>query len=467
MSQQMRRRELIRIVGAGAGALTLAQEVKAENETSEFDITTINGQIAVEDEILPVQGEVPPNLDTAVIVIGNDGFVEFHRPSNDKFSTKLSTTSLSTGTAITHLISSAEDGVLGDGQNPRLIGANSTDSLFAFIAGLDDNLSQNEVNRKIIEQTINDTGSDDFAISETFRITSALTVITEVIPETRDVSESSGVGEISVGERVVVTGRTNRLPDRNSISVSLIDPSSDEVLAEQQTEQWDTDGEWQTDIRVPNATNAGRYALRVSDGDSRDTTELSVVASRSGLTSTPAATPIPTQKSTPTPTLTPTPTAMTGTPTSQPGGQIGGLATLAALGFISVGGVGVWWWSQNAGADDTESEIDETLPDIPDGTGGESGDGEETLMSSPSPSEPESDPDPSSHSESDSESFDQKSSSSTGGQVSSDSDTDRNTQTSHQARGHNHLQTLKRILTSTESETTQGETGREEEQTKD
>ena len=295
------------------------------------NFTTYNGQIAVEDNAVDVQGSAvgKSQQGVAVVFVGSRGGTSTHEISVDSdgsFSEDdLSLSSpddISEGTVSAHIISSGRDNVFGDNaaSNVNDLFEDSDTNVGDFAVN---NLSgtADQVNSKIVANTVDDTGSDDLIITETFRKADGLTTLESV------------TSPVETNGTIEVEGQTNNQPDDNTIVVELLN-EDDEVFASTSTDQWGTDGVYSLELELEDV-EPGEYTVEADDGDNTDRVPVEVVEQ---VQETPEPTPEPTATEEPTPTATPEPTATpTSTPTGTPGfGIVVALIALVAAALLAV-----------------------------------------------------------------------------------------------------------------------------------
>ena len=269
----------------------------------------INGQIADQDRLVDVNGTAPGQQDIWAVFIGERGNTYSTQVSvgDGTFDEdEIDVNNLQQGAATAHFLSVGRDGNWGDNT-----GTDSDDD--PLQAPVTTNLggSGEQVRERVLDNTVEASGSDDLIVTQRFRLTEALTSIEDTYPEgTQDAST------IESGETLVVDGLTNRYPADNSITVELLN-QDEESLALTSADTWDESGQWSVNIDTSDI-DPGNYTAEADDGISTDRVSVSIVAERM----TPTATPTPEPE-------TETPEPETDTPTE--GGDGPGFGVVVAV----------------------------------------------------------------------------------------------------------------------------------------
>jgi major cell surface glycoprotein (TIGR04216 family) len=243
----------------------------------------INGQVAVEDGTVDVEGVAPGLEDVLVVMVDTRGRVVTDRVSVDDDDTfeeddiPLITNdgrTLNEGEIEAMIIGLGRDRVAGDGV---LSGQTTADlaALENYVQSIGTGLTQDQVMERISDETTDEVASDDLAISESFRFTDGSTTIESVGPIGDD---TSAVQEVETGETMVVTGLTNRKPDDNTITVEAIEGPAVGDFDTNSTDEWDLDGVWSVNLDTDDI-EPGTYTIEADDGDNTDTIQVEIVES--------------------------------------------------------------------------------------------------------------------------------------------------------------------------------------------
>jgi major cell surface glycoprotein (TIGR04216 family) len=251
----------------------------------------IGGQVATEDGEVNVGGTARGFEEVLVTMIDrrgriasdvvtvddDDGFeddVALRTPDGE---------SLSEGPIVATVFAAGRDGVVGDGEIAGFTRAdldaldeNTRERAREEIQNQSVTRTAQQVLALFYEESINDTGSDDQVLFDAFRYADGRTSIETVGPQVSP--NRTGSGPVVPGETVVVSGRTNRKPVDNTITVEVIDGPTPLAFDLVSTDQWGTDGTWSVTLDVPAGVEAGNYTLRSDDGDSTDTGQVEVLS---------------------------------------------------------------------------------------------------------------------------------------------------------------------------------------------
>ncbi|WP_256947027.1 HVO_2072 family ArtA-dependent S-layer glycoprotein, partial [Halobacterium hubeiense] len=208
---------------------------------------TYNGQVAVEDGEVGVEGTAPGKDNLVVAFVDERGQAVAHTISVDNDgmfdNDGLSLGNLNEGTVSAHILSSGRDGTFGESGTYE-----SASALETQIEGEDGwasgSSSGEQVREQILANTVDDTASDDLIVTEELRLASALTTI-------------ESVDGVEAGGTLTVEGQTNRQPDDNTITVELLDQDGDSVTLAS-TDEWGSNGQWSVEMSLANV-EPGEY----------------------------------------------------------------------------------------------------------------------------------------------------------------------------------------------------------------
>ena len=249
-------------------------DVRSGDLTANFGF--INGQVAQVDNEVNVNGTAAGQDDVLVVFVDNRGRTVTEQVSVDSDETfdedDISLTGdegdLRQGTVSAHVISLGRDGDVGDGEE----GTNTLDDLETEIDGFEG--SGDQVRSRILANTVEDDGSDDLIVTETFRLNDATLSIDNVYPEE---AQADGVNPVAAGETLVVEGTTNRDSDDAAITFEVLD-ENDNSVASGSTDEWGTDGQFSATIDTSDI-ETGSYVLEADDGESTDRVTVEIVES--------------------------------------------------------------------------------------------------------------------------------------------------------------------------------------------
>jgi major cell surface glycoprotein (TIGR04216 family) len=299
---------------------------------------TYDGEIAVEDGTVDVQGVAPGLDDVLVVLIDSRGRVVTDRVSVDDDDTfeeddiSLVTQNgqeLNEGDIRGIILGLGRDGIAGDGILPGQIDADIA-GLESYILSVSSNraLTQAQVIERILDETTGDVASDDLVIQESFEYTDGSTSIETVRNEGTEVT---GINDVSVGSTMEILGVTNRKPDDNTITVEVVEGPSSADFNIASTDEWDNDGVWSVTLDT-DGVEPGTYVIEVDDGDSTDEVTIQIVEEQATPTETATATETETATATVTEPATETATA-TGTAAALRGGAP---SAFSAMGSITL-----------------------------------------------------------------------------------------------------------------------------------
>ncbi|WP_276281615.1 hypothetical protein [Halorussus caseinilyticus] len=263
-------------------------------EDSTWVFRTYNSQIAVEDGTVEVTGVAPGLDEVLVVMIDSRGRTVTETVSvddNDVFEEddiELITREgreLNEGQIRGMVIGLGRDTVVGDGVLPGVDDADLA-SLETWITSFGAGLTQEQVNERITDETIDEAGSDDLILQQTFRYADAATSVTAILPQGQaDQPVTPGLQTetrpVEVGETMVVRGVTNRRPDDNTITVEVIDGPSAADFDSAATDEWSRNGIWSVNLSTE-GIEPGTYTLEVDDGDNTDIVQFEVVEEGAG-----------------------------------------------------------------------------------------------------------------------------------------------------------------------------------------
>ncbi|MEA5386481.1 HVO_2072 family ArtA-dependent S-layer glycoprotein [Haloarculaceae archaeon H-GB11] len=258
---------------------------------------TINGQIAVEDGTVNVRGVAPGLNEVLVVMVDSRGRIATDQVTVDDDDTfeeddiplvTANNRELNEGNIRAVILGVGRDGVAGDGILPGQTRAD-IGALEDYILSIGTGLTQDQAVERIFDETTDEAGSDDLVLDEEFRYTDGAISI-ESVQAAGD--EADGVQQIEVGEEMVVSGKTNRQPDDNTITVEVIDGPSPDQFETNSTDEWDLDGNWSVSLGT-DGVEPGTYTIEADDGDNTDTVQVEIVEP-----STETATPEPTTTTT-------------------------------------------------------------------------------------------------------------------------------------------------------------------------
>lgn len=260
---------------AEPASATVPLVVTAPFESESLVFVDVGGEVAVEDGEVTVRGLAPGADELLAVAVDRRG--EFAAESvdvdDDAFDTDLALVGpdgspLAEGTTVGIVLSAGRDGRVGNG----VVRGEFDADLDTLVRHLRERraavpLSQAQVVEILESESVDEAGSDDLAIVDTFRITDARTTIDAVYPAGATVR--TGVRPVPVGEQMVVRGRTNRKPGDNEMLVDLVAAASGQRVSTAETDEWGQAGVWQ--VRVPTeGLPPGSYVVEAADGDDSD-----------------------------------------------------------------------------------------------------------------------------------------------------------------------------------------------------
>ncbi len=251
---------------------------------------TTDGQLATSTAEVTVRGTARGGRDLLVLLVDSRGRVATDRiqvpRGNGSFDVDVPLRTddgqiLAEGPVRAYVLALGRDDRAGDGRLPD--GTNATlDALAAYVGDHPARLDAEQVSERFLGQTTEESGSDDLLISEQFEYVEPTTRITTVAQESQFGPE--GIYGIPTGERMVVAGHTNLLPDDNTIRVAAIDGPSASRFPDLWTHDWNADGTWSVSLDTT-GLEPGVYTLTVeADGETDDTVSFRLLPSSTNVT---------------------------------------------------------------------------------------------------------------------------------------------------------------------------------------
>jgi major cell surface glycoprotein (TIGR04216 family) len=338
--------------------------MQLQSPAGEAVIRDINGQVAVEDGTVAVRGTARGPEQVLVFFVDRRGGYSstiLQVGSDDVFEednvplVTLRGESMSEGLVVAGVFAAGRDGVVGDGE---IAGFRRAD-----VESLDENtrqqirerldqlgsgagLTQRQVLELLFSESVGEAGSDDLILEDTFVLTDGQTTIENVstaprsdengtstprsnqtsTPATGTDAESpsqrNDTYTVTRGERLVVSGLTNRKPDDNTIFVEAIDGPTPEAFGVASTSSWETDGRWSVDLET-DGVEPGTYVVEADDGDDSDRVEVAVLPRQErNQTVTQTSTATPSRTASPSPAAS-SPTPDRTSPTETAGARTG------------------------------------------------------------------------------------------------------------------------------------------------
>lgn len=263
-----------------AETAVLAVQSPVDEESRMFG--DVNGEVAIEDRYVDVNGLAPGSQEVLVTVVDSRGKVATDVVGVDgdvveaKFELRRSDgTPLDEGFAVGIVLSAGPDDLVGNGDIQGVGGADLA-ALAEYIRERTEatSLLQRQVLEILRAETVADAGSDDVRFVDTFVITDAQVTIDAVFPAAA--SNRSGIRRIERGETVVVRGTTNRRPGDNTVSVDVFEVTNRSRVASADTDEWGGQGIWTTTFDTA-TLEPGTYIVQAGDGDDSDSVRVSVV----------------------------------------------------------------------------------------------------------------------------------------------------------------------------------------------
>jgi major cell surface glycoprotein (TIGR04216 family) len=225
---------------------------------------TYNGQVAKEDGSaqIDVEGQAPGANEVIGVFVGPRGEVvaqELSVDDEDTFDEEdIQVGSLSQGVATAHVLSPGRDGNFGAS------GGTITDAASIEALGASSSTGD-QVRERILENSVDDTASDDLIVTETFRVSNSLTTV------------DSATSPVETNGTIELQGTTNNAPDDTTITVELLDQDSNSVTIES-TDEWGQDGQFSVSLDLSDDdVQPGNYTIEADDGDNSDRATVQVV----------------------------------------------------------------------------------------------------------------------------------------------------------------------------------------------
>lgn len=284
-----------------AGAST-QRSIRVAPPSLDADFRTYDGQVFKDDGV-DVRGEVIGPRDYLVLFVDDRGNVQVESFTADSDNGEIEEDDLDVGDLrdgrlVAAVLSPGRDTDFGDGsfrisqdlQDATGLGAGPNANIPNFIRiaealGSIDR-TQDQVIEILLDQTVEQAGSDDLVVSEEFRIDDdSRTRIEDIVPDQhRD--QLTGVHPIEVGETMVVRGLTNRNPEDSTIVVEAEEGPSIAELGTDITDEWPADdqedgtpgGQWAVELEVSEEVEPGNYTIRSDDGERIDEQTVEILA---------------------------------------------------------------------------------------------------------------------------------------------------------------------------------------------
>lgn len=267
---------------ADATGASVALVVEAPADPTVF--RDVGDQVATEDGVVTVAGVATGTQSVLVLIVDSRGRLASDVVATDRSGAFEEDVALATadgrplgdGVAVGVVLSPGRDGVVGDGE----VGGRPVGDLDEFAASLQEatsttRLTQRQVLDRVAAETVDDAGSDDLRVLETFLLTDARTSIESVGPAYA--TGTLGVEAVPAGEQLVVRGHTNRRPADNTIFVDLRNASTDRPIALATADGWGQDGGWTATLSTADL-DPGTYVVVADDGDDSDRVTVRVTA---------------------------------------------------------------------------------------------------------------------------------------------------------------------------------------------
>ena len=281
-----------------SGAST-QQSLRVAPPSLEAEFRTFGGQV-FQDDGIDVSGELIGPRDYVILFTDSRGSTELNDYTSDSDNGEIDEEDidliddLSVGNVRGTVLSPGRDTTFGDGTFtvaqeihveaglPGEPGTNVRASVDHFVdiaeAVGELGFTQGQVEDILLDQTVQDAGSDDLIVTEEFRLSDdSRTEMEEVVPgELRD--QLTGIHPIEVGETMVIRGTTNRDFEDATIVVEADDGPSIAELGTEVTDEWETDGIWEVEFEVSEEVEPGNYTLRSDDGERIDEQQVQILA---------------------------------------------------------------------------------------------------------------------------------------------------------------------------------------------
>jgi len=242
-----------------------------------------NGQVATDDGTVDVIGTAPGQDDVLLIMVDTRGRVATEQVTVDdddifeEDDVSLTTPEgrqLNEGQITGLVYALGRDAVAGDGLIPGQSGASLSDVENYVQRFSGTGLTQQQVLEILADETVDEAGSDDLLIRDSFRYTDGSTNIQAIRSAG---SSATGVNPIEAGSTMVVSGVTNRKPDDNTISIDVTEGPDATEFSSASTDEWNFTGQWSVRLNVPANVEPGTYTLEADDGDNTDIVTFQVV----------------------------------------------------------------------------------------------------------------------------------------------------------------------------------------------
>ena len=259
---------------SSASSARYTLQVEPGNLNAEFG--TINGQIADDvDDDIDVTGSAAGQDELVIAFVGQRGDTVTTTTSVDSDDTfeeeDVPLGALSQGSVTGHVISPGRDGQYGNGD----IGSDAQSVANAIDGFGSGSSTGDQIRSQILENTVDDTGSDDLIVSTSFRLNDPTLSINNVYPEA---AEASGVNPVATGETLVIEGDTNRQADNAAITFEML-TQEDQGVASTSVDEWENDGQFSATIDTSDL-ETGTYVLEADDGESTDRVNVEIVEER-------------------------------------------------------------------------------------------------------------------------------------------------------------------------------------------
>ncbi|WP_255149674.1 hypothetical protein [Halorarius halobius] len=271
-------------LGDGHDSVAVSLDVTAPAESESPVFRDIGGQVAIEDGEVTVAGLAPGADEVLAVAVDRRGEFASDLVSVDRdgtFETDLALAApdggpLSRGAVVGVVLSAGRDGRVGNGIIREEFGADLA-SLERHLgerrAAVE--LSQAQLLDILFAESVEEAGSDDLSVVDTFALADARTTIEAVVPA--GAINRTGVRSVPVGETMVVRGQTNRKPGDNSVFVDLVDAETSGVASLATAGEWGQSGVWRARLST-DGLEPGSYLLQASDGDDGDVVRVDLVA---------------------------------------------------------------------------------------------------------------------------------------------------------------------------------------------
>ncbi|WP_255149673.1 HVO_2072 family ArtA-dependent S-layer glycoprotein [Halorarius halobius] len=235
-----------------------------------------NGQVATDDGTVDVLGTAPGQDDVLLVMVDTRGRVATEQVTVDdddvfeEDDVPLITADgrpLNEGNIQAVVYAVGRDSVAGDGIIPGETSADiaAVENYVQRFSGT--GLTQQQVLEIFNDETVDEAGSDDLFIRDSFRYTDGATSIETVKPVG---AAGTGINPVAPGDEMLISGITNRKPDDNTIAIDVTEGPSANEFASPSTDEWNFTGRWSVTMQVPEDAEPGSYTLEADDGDNTD-----------------------------------------------------------------------------------------------------------------------------------------------------------------------------------------------------